>query len=150
MISLLRTNSTNSDFIQLVVALDADLKIRDGEDHAFYAQYNGINDIRYVVVAYENEEALGCGAIKQYDNGIMEIKRMFVTPGSRGKGIASMILKELERWALELGFDRCILETGINQHEAIGLYQENGYSRMPNYGQYAEVCTSFCFEKVIC
>lgn len=149
MISLIRTDSSNHDFKKLVRDLDADLKIRDGEDHAFYAQYNGIENIRYVVMAYENQTALGCGAIKQYSDGIMEVKRMYVNPEARGNGIASVLLKELELWAAELGFGRCILETGINQHEAIGLYQKNGYSRMPNYGQYTDVSTSYCFEKVL-
>ncbi len=70
-------------------------------------------------------------------------------PGSRGKGIASKILAELEIWATELFYEKCILETGKKQPEAIALYKKNGYNIIPNYGQYAGVENSLCFEKEI-
>lgn len=149
MIRIIRTNSDNQDFIQLVKHLDADLAVRDGEDHSFYAQFNKIDKIKYVVVAYENDQPVGCGAIKEYAPDTMEIKRMYTTPESRGKGIASKVLRELEVWASELSYGTCILETGRKQPEAIGLYEKNGYQIIPNYGQYAEVENSLCFEKHI-
>ncbi len=149
MIRLIRTNSQHPDFISLVSKLDADLAIRDGEDHAFYAQYNKINRINEVVVAYLGEIPVGCGAIKSYSDGVAEVKRMFTDPMQRGKGIASAILKELEVWALELNFHKCILETGIKQPEAIALYRKNAYLPIPNYGQYEGISTSVCFEKVL-
>lgn len=149
MINITRTNSGDPDFIKLVKLLDADLAKRDGGDHPFYAQFNKIDAIKYAVVAYENEEPVGCGAIKEYEPSTMEIKRMYVTPESRGKGIATKILSELENWAAELLFARCILETGKKQPEAIRLYEKNGYKLIPNYGQYAEVENSLCFEKDI-
>ena len=144
---LIRTNSDNTDFRALVKDLDADLKIRDGEDHAFYAQFNKIDRIKYVVVAYENDLPVGCGALKEYSEGVMEVKRMFVPLANRGKGIASIVLAEVESWAKELKATKCILETGIKQTEAIALYQKCGYSRIPNYGQYENVENSLCFEK---
>ncbi|MES2558999.1 MAG: GNAT family N-acetyltransferase [Bacteroidota bacterium] len=147
MYTLNKTNSDDSDFQQLVKALDIDLAIRDGADHAFFAQFNKIAAIKYVVVAYEQDEAVGCGAIKEYDGNTMEVKRMYVVPEKRGKGIASIVLKELENWTGELGYQKCILETGIKQPEAIRLYEKNNYNRIPNYGQYAEVASSVCFEK---
>lgn len=147
---LLRTDSTNTDFIELVKHLDADLAIRDGEDHPFYDQFNKLDSIKYTVVAYdENKRAVGCGAIKQFETGIMEVKRMFVPIEERGKGIAGEILKELENWAKELGNRKCILETGIKQPEAISLYKKCGYKFMDNYGQYAGVENSVCFEKLL-
>ena len=149
MIKIIRTNSENRDFIDLVKLLDADLAIRDGEDHPFYAQFNTIDKIRYVVLAYEDGHPLGCGAIKEYGAETMEIKRMFVLPSSRKKGIATKILSELEKWASELLYAKCILETGKKQPEAIGLYERNGYTRVPNYGQYAKMENSVCFEKVL-
>lgn len=149
MLSTQRTNSDNKDFQLLVLELDKDLAIRDGEEHAFFAQYNKIDAIKYVVVAYLDNEPVGCGAIKEYEAGVMEIKRMFVQPVYRGKGIASSVLKELELWAKELGFKKCILETGIKQPEAIALYKKNQYNQIPNYGQYADVTSSVCFEKVL-
>ncbi len=144
---LTRTNSDNSDFRELVVLLDEDLQIRDGDEHSFYAQFNKVDKIRYVVVAYEDGEAVGCGAIKEYAEGIMEIKRMFVRAERRGHGIAKSILSELETWAGELNFSECILETGLKQPEAIGLYQKSGYETIPNYGQYSGVENSVCMKK---
>lgn len=149
MIEIKRTNSDNTDFQNLVRELDKDLAIRDGEDHSFYAQFNKIDAIKYVVVAYENNEAIGCGAIKSFDENSMEVKRMFVPENQRSKGIATIVLKELETWANELGFEKCVLETGLKQPEAIRLYEKNGYTKIPNYGQYIGMDNSVCFEKVI-
>ena len=149
MIRITRTDSDNQDFIDLVKYLDADLAERDGNDHSFYAQFNKINKIKYVVVAYENSKPVGCGAIKEYSPTTMEIKRMYTMPESRGKGIATKVLTELEIWAAELTYETCILETGKKQPEAIGLYKKNGYKIIPNYGQYAEIENSVCFEKDI-
>jgi GNAT superfamily N-acetyltransferase len=147
MIKTIRTNSDNPDFIQLVKHLDADLAERDGKDHSFYAQFNKIDKIKHVVLAYENEEPIACGAIKEYAPGTMEVKRMYTSPENRGKGIASEVLRELENWASELSYERCILETGKKQPEAIRLYEKNGYRVISNYGQYAGIENSLCFEK---
>lgn len=149
MIRITRTDADNPDFIELVKYLDADLAERDGQEHSFYAQFNKISKIKYVVVAYENNQPLGCGAIKEYAPDTMEVKRMYTSPEHRGKGIASQVLAELERWAAELSYQTCILETGKKQPEAIALYKKNGYQRIPNYGQYAETENSVCFEKKI-
>ncbi|MEY4540205.1 MAG: hypothetical protein RLZZ306_1962, partial [Bacteroidota bacterium] len=78
-----RTNSENKDFQKLVETLDADLKIRDGEDNAFYAQFNKITSINHVIVAYDGDFPVGCGAIKQYSDDTMEVKRMYVLPEKR-------------------------------------------------------------------
>lgn len=147
MITLVRTNSENTDFRRLVTELDADLAIRDGKDHSFYSQFNKIDMIKYAIVAYEDGMPAGCGAIKEYSTDTMEIKRMYVPVSNRGKRIATKILRELEIWAKELHFAKCILETGKMQPEAIGLYKKNGYIIIPNYGQYAGVENSVCFEK---
>ncbi len=77
----------------------------------------------------------------------MEVKRMYTSPESRGKGIASAVLKELEKWAAELSYKKCLLETGKKQPEAIALYLKSSYNIIPNYGQYAGVENSVCFEK---
>ncbi len=149
MLQIIRTNSDHHDFINLVKYLDADLAIRDGADHSFYAQFNKIDKIKHVVVAYENDKPISCGAIKAYSINIMEVKRMYTLPESRGHGIASKVLNELEMWAAELAYEKCILETGKKQPEAIALYQKNGYQQIPNYGQYAGIENSLCFEKQI-
>jgi putative acetyltransferase len=149
MIGIIRTDSSDKDFVMLVKQLDADLAERDGIDHSFYAQFNKIDKIKYVVVAYDNNKPAGCGAIKEFTSKTMEIKRMYTTPEYRGKGIASKVLTELETWAAELSYRKCVLETGKRQPEAIGLYKKNGYEPIPNYGQYAGVENSLCFEKEI-
>ena len=149
MLLLTRTDSSNPDFIDLVKYLDADLAIRDGDEHAFYAQFNKLDKIKHVVVAYEDDIAVGCGAMKEYAPDTMEIKRMWTAPGSRGKGIGAKVIAELETWASELSYKKCILETGKKQPEAIRLYEKTGYTLIPNYGQYAEQENSLCFEKEI-
>lgn len=149
MISLVRTDSENKDFRTLVKQLDAFLAVTDGEDHDFYNQYNKLDLIKHVVLIYVNNEPLACGAIKQYDTTTMEIKRMFTSEKARGKGLASQILKALEIWAKELSFNRCILETGIRQVEAVHLYKKNNYKIIENYGQYSGLEESICFEKQI-
>ena len=147
MMNLLRTNSNNKDFINLVALLDAELAVTDGDDHEFYNQFNKIDKLKYAVVAFEKDNLLGCGALKKYGLNSVEVKRMFVLPDSRGQGIASKILTELENWASELGFDSCVLETGKKQPEAVQLYKKSGYQLVPNFGQYVGVENSLCFEK---
>lgn len=149
MITVTRTDSDDPDFQALVKRLDADLAERDGADHGFYAQFNKIDKIRHAVVCYEAGQPLGCGAIKAFSDEAMEVKRMYVSPDGRKKGIATRVLTELEVWASELGYLKCVLETGKRQPEAIALYEKNGYTRTPNYGQYAGVENSVCFEKVL-
>lgn len=148
-ITVLRTDSSHLDFQHLVRLLDADLKIRDGEDHAFFAQFNKIDQIKQVIVVYSATKPIGCGAIKHYDEATMEVKRMFVLPEFRGRGVATIILEQLENWTVELGYSKCVLETGIKQPEAIALYHKNNYRVIPNYGQYVGVDTSVCFEKLV-
>ena len=149
MLSLIRTTSENPDFTNLVKLLDADLKIRDGKDHAFYAQINKTAVLNCALVCYLNDVPVGCGAFREIDAKTVEIKRMFVSPDYRGKGIASAILKELELWASELNYTQTILETGINQPEAIALYKKSNYEIISNYGQYVGVETSVCMKKVL-
>lgn len=149
MITLTRVNSTDKDFQKLVNELDGELAIRDGKDHSFYHQYNKIDAIKYAVMAYNAAIPVGCGAIKEYEPGVMEVKRMYVPLDARGKGVATIVLRELEAWAKELGYAKCVLETGKKQPEAIALYTKNKYMLIPNYGQYKGVDNSVCFEKVL-
>jgi putative acetyltransferase len=147
MLIIKRTTPENQDFQNLVVLLDIDLAIRDGDDHAFYAQFDTVDKINYVAVCYQDDVAVGCGAFKEYDPNTIEIKRMFVHPDSRGKGIASAVLKALETWAKEFNYNNFILETGKNNPNAIALYQKWGYEIIPNYDQYENIETSICLKK---
>ncbi len=147
MIACQRTDSDNPDFQKLVIQLDAYLRILDGDDHLFYAQLNKTDSIKHVIVAYQNGEHVGCGAIRKYADDTVEVKRMYVLENQRSKGIASAILNELETWAKELNNKKCILETGKRQSEAINLYHKNGYTMIENYGKYKNMENSVCFEK---
>jgi putative acetyltransferase len=149
MITFKRTVSGNKDFKGLVALLDKDLENRDGDEHAFYDQFNKVDTIRNVIVCYADEKPVGCGAFKEYEQGKAEIKRMFVLPEYRGQGIGLSILKELELWAAALNYSACILETGKKQPEAIRLYQKAGYTVIKNFGQYENVENSVCMTKTI-
>ena len=149
MLKIIRTDSGNEDFWQLVPILDKELAILDGEDAEYYAQFNKTETIPHVVVAYHNGIPVGCGAIRAYEGDTAEIKRMFVLRPYRRKGIAEKVLHELEAWAGELSYATLILETGVVQPEAIALYQKNGYQVIPNYGQYAGMPKSVCMQKTI-
>lgn len=144
-----RTNSENEDFRNLIDALDKYLAVRNGEANDFFVQHNKVDLIRHVVVVYENNLAVGCGAIKEYESTVIEVKRMFVPAEYRGKGIATTILQEIEKWAMELGYTKCILETGNDMIEAVSLYRKNHFTIIPNYGQYENIVDSLCFSKVL-
>lgn len=144
-----RTVATEPDFVHLVRLLDAELAERDGDEHDFYAQYNKLDNIKHAVIAYDDLSAVSCGAIKEYSSRSVEVKRMYTLPEYRGKGIAMLVLRELENMARELGYESCILETGLRQPEAIRLYEKCGYRLIPNYGQYEGMANSVCFEKLL-
>ena len=146
---IIRTTAANEDFRKLVAQLDHYLAIIDGNEHDFYHQYNKIENLNQVIVIYENDVAVACGAIKELEEGSMEVKRMFTDPAHRGKGLARKVLTELEKWATELGYRKCVLETGKRMKDAIGLYSRSNYQVIPNYGQYIGVENSVCFEKEI-
>lgn len=147
MLQLIRTDSGNTDFVSLVKLLDKDLAIRDGGDRTFYAQFNKIDLIKQAVVGYLDGRPVACGAFKPFSDATVEVKRMYVHPDYRGKGLASEVLQELEKWARELGNRTCVLETGKRQPEAIALYQKNGYAITENYGQYIGIDNSVCMRK---
>ena len=146
---IIRTDNNNLDFQALITELDAYLKITDGEDHEFYNQFNSLKKINNVVVAFQNEQAIGCGAFRKFDANTVEIKRMYVKVTYRGSGVANTVLSSLEQWASEEGFTKCVLETGNRQIDAIKFYKKSGYRSIPNYGQYAQVEDSNCFEKLV-
>jgi putative acetyltransferase len=149
MIQLLRTDSEHPEFLPLVRQLDQYLAGVNGEENDFFAQYNKIDYLKNVVLAFDGNEVVGCGAMKEWESNSMEIKRMFVPSIHRGKGIATLILKELESWAKELGYQQTVLETSKSMEDAVGLYTKTGYQVIPNYGPYEKVETSICFEKIL-
>lgn len=146
---LYRLNYVNEDFVALVNQLDKYLVTVDGDDNAFYNKYNKIDKLQHIVLFYKNDIAIACGAMKPYNSKTMEIKRMWTVKAERQKGIASTILNELEKWANELKYEKCMLETGARQVEAVKFYNKNAYHIIPNFGQYSNMENSRCFEKIL-
>lgn len=147
--TLVRTNSKDPAFIALVDELNAWLRVKDGDKHTYYNQFNSIEGIPYVLVIYDKSAPIACGAMKEYDPQTVEIKRMYTQPGARGKGIGKLIVTELENWARKLGYTRLLLETGKSFKAAIALYQKYGFEQIPNYDQYIGINESVCFQKPI-
>ncbi len=147
MLSVKRTTSANNNFKELVNQLDAYLKITDGDKHDFYNQFNGIENLDNVVLVYNEDVSVGCGAFKPFDKNSVEIKRMFVLPKQRVGGIGRMVLNALEDWAKELGYTSCVLEIGKRQIEALQFYKKCDYKAIPKYGQYVDMDNSLCFKK---
>ena len=147
MVKYVRTKSNHADFRYLIDLLDADLRERNGEVQTQYDPYNKIDYIDTVIIAYLNTTAIGCGCFKKINEYTAEIKRMFVIPDQRGKGIAKGILNELELWAKELSYTTIILETGKKQIEAIHVYKKAGYSVTANYEPYIDMPDSICMKK---
>jgi putative acetyltransferase len=100
------------------------------------------------LVARLDGEPAGCGALRPLEADIAEVKRMFVEPWARRRGLARRLLAELETAARHLGYRGVRLETGVRQPEAVRLYESAGYVRIPCYGKYAGAPLSICFEKV--
>jgi putative acetyltransferase len=101
------------------------------------------------VIARLSGRAIGCGALRPMESGVGEIKRMFVEPAFRGRGVARRILAELETAARTAGYKRLRLETGVRQPAAVRLYESAGYRRIPYYGRYVHEPLSVCFEKLL-
>jgi len=146
-LTLLRTNSDNADFKYLVRMLDQTLNGYYRDSQRTYDKFNVLPLLDTVLIAKIGSEPIGCGCFRPFDGNTVEIKRMFVRNEHRGMGIATSILLELERWAGELGYKKSILETGVQQLEAIRLYKKNGYFRTENFGPYVGMETSVCFAK---
>lgn len=145
----IRTTGENTDFRQMVNELDIDLYKRNGDTQAQYEQYNQIDKIKHSVVIYVDGNPAGCGCFKRFDAETIEVKRMFVKPEMRGNQLAAGLLQELENWAMEEGYKNAVLETGVRQVEAQGLYSKAGYSRTENYGQYLGMEDSICYRKAL-
>lgn len=147
MIILERTTSDSSQFKILTEKLDHELKLIYGSSQDEFDQYNIMNELDTVVIAYINDIPVGCGCIKKFDTSSAELKRMFVDTNYRGQGIGSAVLTELENWAKEIKYSSILLETGTVQQDAIKLYQKHGYQIIPNFDPYIGNELSICFKK---
>lgn len=145
--AIIRTNSEHADFRNLIRELDRELRGNYEFDQDVYDQYNQLESIQHVMLVYVDGQAVGCGCFRILNPETIEMKRMFVRREFRGLGISTQILAALESWAIELNYKTAVLETGDLQTEAIQLYQKYGYHSIPNYGPYADLPHSYCFEK---
>jgi GNAT superfamily N-acetyltransferase len=146
-LELVRCTTAAPGFGQLVAQLDADLQRRYGAVQALYSPHNVVQAIETAVLALEEGRPVGCGCFKPFGVDGIELKRMFVVPEARGRGIGRALIDALEVWARELGHARAVLETGTAQHEALALYERCGYRRTPCFGPYADLPASICMGK---
>lgn len=148
---IINTDGKNEDFIALCARLDEHLNyIMGGEkQRAVYAPFNTLGEIHDAFVAYEDDKPAGCAAFKRYSEGVAEVKRVFVRPEYRGKGIARFLMTELTATAKRQGYNALILETGRPLEAAIRLYESIGFEVIENYGQYKSLPDSVCMKKEI-
>ncbi len=149
-LEIVEADPANPEAASLIAALDADLEARypgleiHGIDAAGFRSGGGV-----FLVAKLGGVPIACGAIRPLSDDVTELKRMFVAPGHRGRGYARTMLHALEEIAAARGYRAILLETGVNQPEAIALYQNAGYHSIPVHGQYISDPRSRCFEKTL-
>jgi GNAT superfamily N-acetyltransferase len=148
---------------RLLIRLDADLDERYAADDA---DLQGVPDhtmlavppsdvvapLGAFLVAWLDGEPVGCGAVRPAptrEPATAELKRMYVVPEARGRGISRELLDRLEGAARDLGYRRMILETGLRQPEAMALYESAGYTPIASYGGYRDSPLSRCYEKAL-
>jgi putative acetyltransferase len=149
MTKIIQRNWDHPDFRELISLLDGEFRERYGAVQDEYDRHNTTGPATTILVAYEDEKAVGCGAFRVFDEKTVEIKRMFVRKEYRGKGISKLILNRLEEIAADMGYSTAVLETGIKQQEAIALYKKSGYTQTEKYGPYANLEFSICMSKKI-
>ncbi len=145
------TDGNHRDFIELCRLLNENLDEIVGKEKQRnqYAQYNTLEKINDVILIYKDNTAVGCASFKSYEEGIAEVKRVFVRKEYRGQGLSKQLMSCLEDRAKSKGFHTLILETGAALVEAIGLYRKIGYQIIENYGQYKGMKESICMQKTI-
>jgi putative acetyltransferase len=143
-----RTNSGNPNFRALERKLDEEMSAIYGEMQSKYTPHNIVTDLKTILVYY-GLSPIACGCLRPIGNDLAEVKRVFVTPENRGKGISKIVMKELERWAVDCNIKALILETGSKHKAAISLYKSIGYGRIKNYDPYIGDTNSICMKKTL-
>jgi len=147
-VQIISTRPDSGDAVRLIRALDDDLRGRYPGIALHGLRPEDVRDPRVAfLVAHVDGEAIGCGAVRELEPGVGEIKRMFVQPAWRRRGLARQLLAALEAHARKLGYVALRLETALGQPEAIGLYRSAGYVDIPPFGEYVGNPVSVCFEK---
>ena len=147
-IKIVDTDHTNPDFIALTERFNEDLNRIYGEEvMKEYNPYNVLDGIIHAVVVYCDGEPAACGGIKRLDDLSVEIKRIYALPTRRKLGLGERVMRRLEELALSDGYNHAVLETAVDMTAAQALYRKCGFSRMRNYGPYADDELSVCMEK---
>ena len=146
---IILTDSTNEDYVSLTEQLDGELESIYGEMQKKYHPLNQSQSLNQVVLIYMRNRAVACGAYKELTEESAELKRIFVLPDVRGRGISKRIVQELEADAQKSGYREIYLETGSKQQTAVSLYQSCGYELTENYGPYVGDTNSICMKKTI-
>jgi GNAT superfamily N-acetyltransferase len=140
----------NPEAASLLRELDQDLRARYPQHFVHGIKLEELEDGKGAfIMARLNGRPVGCGAIRRLEDGVGEVKRMYVRPEARRRGVARLVLAELEETARALGLHTLRLETGTRQPEAIALYEREGYRPIPRFGEYAEDPFSVCYEKTL-
>ena len=148
MLAIREVSILSPDAESLIAALDNELSEEYAPEHRHGVKPSSFHDEGGVfVVAFDQARPVACGALRPIDNNAVELKRMFVLAAFRGRGFSREVLTHLEEKARSLGFGAIRLETGDQQHTAIGLYTRSGYQRIPAFGEYENSPRSVCFEK---
>lgn len=143
------TNTSDADFIALTKQLDDEYYEMYGEIALNYRQFNTHTDLLCVVIAYDQDNAVGCGSFKRHDETTAELKRVYVQKPHRRCGLAAQIVSTLEKQAQEQGFLRAVLETGADMKPARALYENLGYSYTDNFGPFSGDALCVCMEKAL-
>lgn len=150
MVALERVDWADTDLQRLVAEHKTEIDDRYGTEEVPEVDPS---TVRAAVLGRVDDEAVACGIlthpVPSFEGTTGELGRMFVAPGHRRKGIAKELLRELEAAAVALKFEQLVLETGIKQPEAIGLYSSEGYRIIDNYPPYEDSLDSRCFAKAL-
>ncbi len=149
LIEFKRTDGKNKDFVENCRLLDMDLDRRVGKKikREKYEKYNQLDEIQEAIVVYNDNKAVGGGAIRRYNNEDIELKRVFVHTKYQEQGIGTKLVSLLIEWAAELGYKRIILETGELLEESCYVYKKLGFKVIPNYGPYVNMPESLCMAR---
>ncbi len=149
-IQIRREDLTSPIAGSLIRTLNAELSAQYPEEGANHFRLDAgevVEGRGAFLVAYVEGRAVACGAIRREDEHTAEIKRMYVVPEARGRGIGRAVLAALEAEGRRLGVARIVLETGERQLEALALYASAGFDRIPLFGEYIGSPLSVCMVK---
>jgi len=149
--SIRRAALDSPDAARLIAALNAELTSafpEPGANHFGLSAADVTEGDGAFLIAYLDETAVGCGALRRLDAETGELKRMYVDPSARGRGLGRQLVAALEHEALSLGLTTLVLETGARLTRAVELYEGMGYRPIPLFGEYlTSPDTSLCFGK---